>query len=154
MKFGFDEVSTSAIKQLLLEGFRVEPENQGQKWAVWTDQITSDLEGRDIDEPTHTFGVVDTGQSDYQHDAASAIVASNVHYFYHKTCKCGRDEICLHNNKFYYLFGDTVYVRNTERSLIPPRTVYEKTYLDIVEEPGSLRDVLLSFKPNVKGMLF
>jgi hypothetical protein len=154
MKFGFDEVSTSAIKRLSEDGFRVVPENHGTKWAVYTDQITSDLEGRDIDEPTHTFGVVDSGQSDYQHDAASAIVASDVHWFYHKSCTCGDNQICLHDNLYYYLFGSSVYVRHQERTLIPPRTVSEFTILMLVEDPGSLRDVLLSFKPNVKGMLF
>jgi fibrillarin-like rRNA methylase len=126
--------------------------------AVYTDQITSELEGRDIDEPLHDFGVVRPGQSDYQHDAAAALVSDNVRYWFHKVCQCPPNAICDHNNLYFYKFGSHVYVSFRERSIdrtAATPTIYEnKVTLDLVEDPGSLIDVLNSRPPAVKGILF
>lgn len=135
----------------------MEMELEGRKWAVWTDRITSELENRDIDEPLHVFGTVTTGQSDYQHDAATAIVSDNVRYWYCKVCSCPPNAICTHNNPYYYKFGDSIYVSFRERGVdysATSPTVTERVTLDLVDDPGSIRDKLNSMPPAVKGMLF
>lgn len=157
MKFGFDELTPRAARKLSEDGFRVVKENDGKKWAIYTDNITSELENRDIDQPEHTFGVVKPGQSDYQTDAAQALISDNVRYWYCKVCRCGPNEICTHNNPYYYMFGDCVYVsfriRSVDNRATSP-TVTECVIFDIVLDPGSIRDILNSRPAAVRGMLF
>lgn len=135
-------------------------ENQ---FAVYTDSISSEVEGRDIDSPQHNFGSVYTGQSDYQTDAANAMVHDRVHMLVERTCSCPKNSDaggfyrCIHPRRYYYLLGDSVYTclptRISDNSTNPP-TIYEETTLELVEEPGSIRDRLLSTAPTVRGMLF
>lgn len=155
-------VSTKAEERLWSENCRVVHEDKSHV-SVYTDSITSEVEGRDIDQPDHTFGTPLPGQSDYQFDAASAMAYDRVHMLVEQTCSCPKGSErggfykCIHPRRFFYLFGDSVYTCLPERVLdysTDPPTIFETTCLELVEEPGSIRDRLLSVPPTVRGMLF
>lgn len=128
--------------------------------SVYVNQITSDLEGRDIDQPIHVFGDVPTQQGEYQQDLARALASSDVRVLYEKRCKCAPNTVCTHeDNRYYYLFGDSCYCCTRKRwadHSTSPATIHEYTTLDLVsdDEVGSIRDRLKATKPLVKGMLF
>lgn len=127
--------------------------------SVYSDQISSIIEGREIELPKHTFGIVDQDQGEYQKDLAAAMVTERVHMWWNKRCSCPDKAPCVHDNPCYFLFGGEVYVAHRKRELdyhTNPPTVFElEVSLDLVEDdPGSIRDILLSRPPSVRGMLF
>ncbi len=162
MKFGFNIITPEAEERLWRDGLRVVKEDASHV-AIYTDAISSEVEGRNIDHPSHTFGTPDQGQSDYQTDAADAMVHDRVHMLVEQTCSCppnslrGGFSTCMHPRRYFYLFENSVYTclpkRVLDRSTNPP-TIFETTCLELVKEPGSIRDRLLSTPPTVRGMLF
>ena len=162
MKFGFNTITPEAEEQLWQDGLRVVKEDEGHV-AVYTDSITSEVENRDIDLPRHTFGQVVSEQGEYQRDAAYAMAHDRVHMLVERTCDCptnsnaGGFYRCIHPRRYFYLFGGRVYTslpkRISDNSTDPP-TIFETTELELVKDPGSIRDRLLSVAPTVKGMLF
>src|SRR5215471_10951290 len=102
MKYGFNMVTIRAEEQLWKSGLRIVREDNSHV-SVYSDQVSSVIEGRDIEEPKHTFGQVDSNQGDYQKDLASLMVLERVHMWWNKLCSCPDNTPCVHDNPCYYL---------------------------------------------------
>lgn len=156
MKFGFNKLTSTAAEKLSQDGVRVVYET-ATTVAVYTDlydSVVEDFELRGIERPDVGFsGDLPTYQGDASVDVARMHIAEPTRHWFCKTCDCQKGAICTHPNRYYYLIKDKVYVSILNRWLdyrTTPPTINEETTLDFVDEPGSVRDILLSRPPSVR----